>query len=327
MLRKKRAGNRLEPIKPFNYMWVGTCFHHAVCAVLPYFGVDHKQFLLANYEFFGDGLTFRRMLDRTSEQIFDDLGLQLEDVCFDGPESVMDYIDAGVPVIAGMDCYYIRHRTDTFGKTHANHFLLIFGYERRKKRFLTIDHGYVNSPIFYEMPLAFSVFREGNAAFAEYFGRNGSGGKVIRRAKDRAPADPQFERRLCADADAIDKSQAALERNLREITDSLEVPYETFTKRQSGIYDYIVQSMRNRSILVRAAGLLPVAEAGGAAERLTEKYMRLQAAVGRLGYKSNEAAFRAAKPGIGRLVAEILAGERQLHALLKLCGERYEQKT
>jgi hypothetical protein len=311
---KKIKRNELADINPFNYCWIGSCFDHGVCAAMPYFGVEHSQFLLAKFEFFKKDLEFEPITDSGNEELYNKLGLRVENAYFKTPDEVMELIDRGIPVLAGIDCFWIKHRIDMYQRTHANHFILIYGYNRRKKHFKTIDHGYINSAYFHEMELSFEIFIKGNKDFIKYYGFEESSGKIILR-NDSCVEKGYFVKLLSEKKENWIESKAAVKSNLLIIIEAFGKEFADFVQTSKKFDSFLCKAVLNRNILLYAVNTVGIRGLEVFLDKLIVDYTFVRSLFCRIFYKSDEVIFLSKKENAIERLKNILTAEEKLHDL------------
>ena len=98
------------------------------------------------------------------DDIYAKLGIEMRDVYDLNESKIIDLIDNGVPLVAGMDCYWVKLRPD-YKRVHANHFVLVYGYDLRRKVFLTVDNDFILQHHFVKNEISFKDFKAGNESF------------------------------------------------------------------------------------------------------------------------------------------------------------------
>lgn len=140
----KRQLHVIDPIFPYNEVFVRDCFYHALIPALRHFRKTELSFLLNDlyqYHYSDSGLEVRYKTGLSLEQLMKEQGLMLlrEWGMYPNKENIKTCIDRGQPVIVAVDSYYLPNRKDTYRIKHWSHTLLIYGYDEDKALFYTIE--------------------------------------------------------------------------------------------------------------------------------------------------------------------------------------------
>ena len=125
---KRLMKNELEGVKPFNDFWFINCYYHQLIAGLSCLGIKKEGILLSRLLMSGRQFTTLRheeISDKSGEKY---LGYRNRR-CNINEKSLIKHVDCGRPIIAGVDCFYLESRADTYEKVHAPHFILVYGYD------------------------------------------------------------------------------------------------------------------------------------------------------------------------------------------------------
>ena len=141
--------NKIEGVKTFNKFWLKSCYYHQLIAGLSALGVDRELFLLnamvfAKEGFSADegGILGAREFERTAGYRCKSRNIS--------KRALKRRIDKGMPVIVGVDCFYLESRPEMFGIRHELHFLLCYGYDLKTREANVVDHAYRGSYEFRE---------------------------------------------------------------------------------------------------------------------------------------------------------------------------------
>lgn len=164
MIKKEKTHKKLKGIKPFNKFLFRSCYYHQLIAAYARYGISEDVWLmnyLPIYKF--DSVQSKILIEELevlSEKDIENItGLKLVKKKESGNiiEEIIRSIDKGMLVIAAVDCFYLDYREDTYKKQHISHFLLFYGYDRAKKKFIINEHRYVNSQMYIEWEVDFKV--------------------------------------------------------------------------------------------------------------------------------------------------------------------------
>lgn len=193
--------NKLIGITPFNKFIFKTCYYHHLLACYDYYGAD-QELLLSNFitlyaqeakeSFFKNYCIYdRRQLASLSG---------VKDVKLPEPASVTDtliqYLDGGIPVILSMDNYYLPHRKDYYKKQHILHYILVYGYDREAKQFICLEHMFKNSYRYKEVPISFAAVERAHKGSLEIKSAHGRTFVAIMPKKKKAVKLSESKREL-----------------------------------------------------------------------------------------------------------------------------------
>ena len=85
--------------------------------------------------------------------------------CNINEKSLIKHVDCGRPIIAGVDCFYLESRADTYEKVHAPHFILVYGYDLVTREINVVDHDYENSYLFKKKKISLDNLLEANRQY------------------------------------------------------------------------------------------------------------------------------------------------------------------
>ena len=155
--------NKLEGVRPFNGCYFRSCFYHQLIAGMGCFGLSADNVLMTAFPVIGENFEARdRIL--SPETVRKCSGCRTKEILLT-KDRLIRSIDAGHPVIVGVDCFYLEGRTDTYQKLHLTHFLLVYGYDTERDIVNAVDHSYVNSYKYTEKEVNLSNLLEANQRF------------------------------------------------------------------------------------------------------------------------------------------------------------------
>lgn len=142
--------NKIEHIRAFNGgFWYRSCFYHQLMFAVGAFGIDGRELLLQDFLYYGKNFRISQNIMPQSK-LYKSMGTTLQHINVTDFETAVKYIDKGIPVLIGVDTYYYTARDDYYGKYHAPHFVLVYGYDKNKHTFDIVDHEFNNSYLFKE---------------------------------------------------------------------------------------------------------------------------------------------------------------------------------
>ena len=155
--------NKLEGVRPFNGCYFRSCFYHQLIAGMGCFGLPADNVLLTAFPVIEKN--FAAIEKYSAEKMVEKYsGCKMKKYRLT-KERLISSIDAGHPVIVGVDCFYLEGRTDAYQKMHWTHFLLAYGYDTENDIVNAVDHSYVNSFRYEEKEISLSNLLEANQSF------------------------------------------------------------------------------------------------------------------------------------------------------------------
>lgn len=149
-------------IEPFNDVWYGACFMHAILPILRYYGVNLETFLEGeDILYFNHNNTIQIGLEKVQniDYYLGMINYKINKINYtNGKESIeiiKNNIDNFIPVMVWVDCFYLSRRNDTFNKIHLAHCLLVYGYDSDTSELIMFDHEHVNSIQFVERRISY----------------------------------------------------------------------------------------------------------------------------------------------------------------------------
>lgn len=135
-------------IEPFNDLFYKSCFYNSLFPVINHFNKDIMPVLTNDIILYDCNEESTIKIDivykpiKPIETLLGDQGIKIntKDHVDDVVESLVLSIDYGRPVIIWVDSYYEPIRADVYHKTHWEHTLLVYGYNKKKRYFKIIEH-------------------------------------------------------------------------------------------------------------------------------------------------------------------------------------------
>lgn len=143
----------LDKIEPFNFFWLGSCYHHAVVSAMPHYGIKAIEATRCLYPQISADFNYKKA---DFDTVYQKVGIDLIPFNCVSADDIIERIERERAVIAGVDCFEISYRADCYRKKHVLHFILVFGYDTLKKTFSIVEHKYVNSYAFEVKEIDFS---------------------------------------------------------------------------------------------------------------------------------------------------------------------------
>ena len=237
--------NKLEGVRPFNGCYFRSCFYHQLIAGMGSFGLPADNVLLTAFPVIGENFEARELV-LDAETIRNYSGCKTKEILLT-KDRLIRSIDAGHPVIVGVDCFYLEGRTDTYQKTHLTHFLLVYGYDTENDIVNAVDHSYVNSYKYTEKEVNLSNLLEANQRFPNEkrnsvvlvrrrFFRGGAR-KILRRIGERGMKEnrenslanlQQLKRLIAEDVSSLTSKAAMITDYLQKMKDF----YQCFSRAE-----------------------------------------------------------------------------------------------
>lgn len=237
--------NKLTGVRPFNGCYFRSCYYHQLIAGMGCFGLPADNVLLTAFPVIEKN--FAAIEKYSAEKMVEKYsGCKMKKYRLT-KERLISSIDAGHPVIVGVDCFYLEGRTDTYQKTHLTHFLLVYGYDTENDIVNAVDHSYVNSYKYIEKEVALSNLLEANQRFPNKkrnsvvlvrrrFFRGGAR-KILRRIGERGMKEnrenscanlQQLKRLIAEDVSSLTSKAAIITDYLQKMKDF----YQCFSRAE-----------------------------------------------------------------------------------------------
>jgi hypothetical protein len=148
----------LKDIKPFNKFLFRSCYYHQLMAAYARFGVDEQILLksfLPVYKFDEtDGILSIDEVAVLSETDLERItGIHLIKKCWSDnlTDEIVKTVDRGIPMLLACDSYEMPWRKAVYRNTRIIHWLLIYGYDKRKKTVIVSENDHNGSAQYTEL--------------------------------------------------------------------------------------------------------------------------------------------------------------------------------
>lgn len=137
-------------VEPSN-VFFKNCFYSSLFPAINFLGGDFKQFIantIYYFSFSNGSLEFIPIDVKSDIVLLKEQGITILEsyqICNYLNDFIISRISKGVPVIVPVDPYYECSRKDTYNKVHAQHFVLILGYDNIANDYIVIDQGHIDS--------------------------------------------------------------------------------------------------------------------------------------------------------------------------------------
>ena len=169
---------KIEGIKPFNNCFFRSCYYHQLIAGMSGLGLPPDNILLTAYTAIEKD--FKTRTELNDETLMEkNCGCKLKEKRLT-KRLLIRSVDKGHPIIAGIDCFYLQSREDTYKKRHGTHFLLVYGYDLENDLVNVVDHNYINSYKYVEKEISLQNLLEANSRFRS---RNKKNCTVLSKSK------------------------------------------------------------------------------------------------------------------------------------------------
>lgn len=171
MMQKKVLKNIIH----YNDCWFRNCFYQQLVAVYGAFGIP-ADYVVCNYTIDIDFSDDNETLDIREHEILDEdefsaltgicqKRVRFEDVC----KQLCTAVRSGNPVILGADSFYLPTRTQYYNQKHAPHYLLVYGFDLKRKMFTVGENDGIAIFHFTEKEVPFDVIEQTYHSFEERF--------------------------------------------------------------------------------------------------------------------------------------------------------------
>ena len=181
---QERTYKKLNGIKPFNDFLFRSCYYHQLMAAYSRYG-NEKIWLMNHlpvYSLDKDGITISvEEVDIYGEREIENItGIRQikKATSKDIIREIIKSIDYGMPIILAVDCYHLSYREDTYKKRHIIHFMLIYGYDKVKKKLIANEPKHHNDAIYHETETDFSDVRNAFESYQKKLYKNQKAGII-----------------------------------------------------------------------------------------------------------------------------------------------------
>jgi hypothetical protein len=165
-------------VRPFNKLFYRECFYQSLIPALSFFDTDYNVLIANSFSIYAItkptsviDFSIKHISARADAEVLHAVNIDLQpykysiDICND----VSVLLASGHLVIAQVDCYYLRRKTELYMRVHGPHSLLITGFDREGKTFDVIDNRARLSIDYISDRIAFSEFEEAYNGFNNQF--------------------------------------------------------------------------------------------------------------------------------------------------------------
>ena len=178
----KKTNVKLSGVRTFNKFWFGSCFYHQLYSAVSCLGIDTDQVVLANL-YLPDGNFEIKKVFKDEKEYLKSVDFSLKHLNVNKNKSLR-LLNAGYPLIVGVDCYEMKEREHFYHKEHSRHFVMIYGYDLAKESFYITDHNYFNDYMFREKEMPFDELFTANSSYRKYYcSRNGTSSIQVKKRK------------------------------------------------------------------------------------------------------------------------------------------------
>ncbi len=162
-------------VKPFNEFPLSGCFKHQVLSALQSFNVDILTYLtntFYTYSYKHNYLISKQIEFYSYSKNYKDMNIKMlhKRILKDNLiHEIKKQLLKDRLIIVPCDCYALTYRKDMYHKLHSLHYILIYGYNDKNKRFYTIDHDYQNSFQYKNKMITYENIENGMNAYKENF--------------------------------------------------------------------------------------------------------------------------------------------------------------
>lgn len=168
----------LSDVIPLSSIRTG-CYNIALLCAVFRFRRDFRHLMLwdvATVDFQDMRFKMRFLNVFEINELMDGIGLQIQTIKTQ-PETFSDSVcrclDEDCPVLTYFDVFAYSNFPSTYHKKHAEHCIMLFGYERTEKLFHIVDHDYTEDFVYRRKTAPFSDMQDSFAAYlTHYYPRN-----------------------------------------------------------------------------------------------------------------------------------------------------------
>lgn len=164
----------LSDVIPLSSIRTG-CYNTALLCAVFRFRRDFRHLMLwdaAAVDFCDMRFKMRLLNVFEINELMDGIGLQLKTIQTK-PETFSDSVccclDEDSPVLTYLDLFAYSNFPSTYQKKHAEHCIMLFGYERPKKIFHIVDHDYTEDFVYRRKTASFADMQDSFAAYLTHY--------------------------------------------------------------------------------------------------------------------------------------------------------------
>jgi len=169
----------LDNVKPYNKFFLISCFNQEQAAVYEHYGVDDRWYIANNFlvhkynrRLHTCSCSLKNLLSEKSIEKLTGIKTISAVSSNDIIKDVIDFIDAGCPVIVFLDSFEMPQKDDAYQKLHISHAVLIYGYDTEKGIFYDIDFKYNNNYTYENKTIPFADVENAYESFERYLRHN-----------------------------------------------------------------------------------------------------------------------------------------------------------
>lgn len=147
--------NKLDTIIPFNDFLFRTCYYHQLVSVVSSLGIQKDHIFLNTFASVHENFAVEWTEVVPEKELLHQIGCDVKKTRF-STKVLTRSIDAGCPLIVGIDCYYFKERTDTYMKNHAPHYVSVYGYDLDRDTVTIVEPDYINAWMYKEKVVSLS---------------------------------------------------------------------------------------------------------------------------------------------------------------------------
>lgn len=237
----------------FNDYWLGSCYYHQLIAGLGVLGLDGRDVLLNRFLYFKKDLDAEEGVtdEKTAARYigYKEIRKNLT------RRGLVRYIEKGMPVIVGVDCFYLESRADTYGQHHDPHLIMVYGFDLGKGELYVTDHNYKNSYFFMEKSVSMENIFKANREYRRGIARGKTTCIVLKRRKKKGDFD--FLRKIAAERARLEESRINAAKSFERLKEMFAAGGNAVREGYGKAISLIEKAKRSRQLLSCTA-LAPV---------------------------------------------------------------------
>lgn len=203
--------NILAGVEPFNRTISRSCYYNQLMSGLGALGINGSDLALCEFLYIDNNFKTNMFCQPDSVIVGKWLGYRIKHTNVNA-EKLMKYIDAGCPVILGVDCFDLPWRTELYLNVHSNHFLLVYGYDVKTKEAHVVEHFFANSADFRKYVVPLEALLAANDKFRRLICTKRTASMVITPGKRSGRKD--ILAMICAGKEKLLKSRKNIQNNI-----------------------------------------------------------------------------------------------------------------
>ena len=303
--------HKIEWIRPKDNLPFISCYYNGLFIVLTEMGVEKDDIILNDY------VEIKEDFGITKKKVFSDrkharrngykrfwMKAKLK--------SIFTQIKKGNAILAGVDCFYLSNRLDTYNIMHSMHFVIVLGFDKRKGVFYIIDHNYQNSLEYVEKEISIDDLLVAMHYYEKNFSRNKKSCVVIKERRIKRKHKPL---RIIGNF-YFKQNEINSKRNLIKLKEWVQQGGDCLEKNTEKIYLYLLELKKYYITLSKIDYISLNEENRVKVARLIADYINLLAIFMKLHFKKDFSFISKNQQYIVKKIDSIIECEKSIYNVL-----------